>query len=381
MKRIFILLIFIPLISYGQFVRLTKYQAKSALYLDLDRLYNYNLYERNQIGLGLYFATPTDNDKVPQWRINAYGGYSTLPKDIKFGGEVALCFPQGWRWKPFIQYFEDYIPAGNTNLDAYSLLNPSQNPGFMTSHMLRVRRAAIGTRFTPNHGILDFSMEMRYDREWLRYEGSKLLYPTLNPEDYRDFQDFATIHLLTTYKGRLLLDMSFSNQIGDNNTLPSLRAILQYNRNYNYKNSTLNTFYQSGIITKNAPLQHCFDISGTAGSHYYFNNALSTLAPNSFTADYYFRFSLKWRLKRLIQENKVFNPKPFLQVSGAAAQRYSGEWTALLEPCIGVDDLLRFGLLNFGGAFAYKLAPKGADCYSSNFKDNNALIITASLIL
>ena len=381
MKRIFILLIFIPLISYGQFVRLTKYQAKSVLYLDLDRLYNYNLYERNQLGLGLYFVSPTNNAQVPQWRLSAYCGYSTLPQEWKYGGKVTLCYPKGWKWQPYLQYFEDFMPAASTSLENYSLLNPNMNTGFMTSHLMRVRRAAIGTSFTPNHGILDFRIDLRYDREWLRFEGDRLLYPVLQPEDYRSFQDFATLHLLTSYKGRLLFDLSYTSPINDFTSRHSLRAILQYSRTYKYKNSILNTFYQGGIITPDAPLQHRFDISGTAGSHYFFSNALLTIAPNSFIADYYVRFTTKWRIEHLIALNKFFNPKPFIQLSGAAAKQYNGVWTALLEPCVGIDDLLRFGLLNLGGAFAYKMAPHEAACYSPIFKENYALMITATLSL
>lgn len=381
MKKILILFIFIPLIAFPQYVRLTDFKSKSTLYLDLDRLYNYNIYERNQLGLGLYFVTPTNNDKVPQWRIDAYAGYSTLPREWKYGGKVTLCFHKGWQWQPFVQYFEDFVPASSIYLNTYSLLNPSQNTGFMTSHMLRMRRAAIGTTFTPNHGILSFHVDFSYDREWCRYKGNDLLYPKIYPEDYITPQDFATLHLTATYKGMLTLDVSSFKEIASYDTPLSIKAILQYNKSYKYKNSTLNTFAQMGFVTQNTSYSHRFDISGTAGSYFFFDNSLHTLAPNSFTSDLYARFSTKLRLNKLIPDNRYCNPKPFVQVSGAAAYAYDDTWTALLEPCVGIDDILRYGAIIFGAAFAYRLSPKNASCYSPYFSDNSALMFTATLTL
>ena len=63
-KRLAILLMMLPALSAAaQGFRLTPYKSPSALYLNVDRLYSYNRYEKSHLELGLQWVTPSETPR------------------------------------------------------------------------------------------------------------------------------------------------------------------------------------------------------------------------------------------------------------------------------------------------------------------------------
>ncbi len=53
----------------------------------------------------------------------------------------------------------------------------------------------------------------------------------------------------------------------------------------------------------------------------------------------------------------------------------------LLEPCIGIDKLLHWGVLDLGVAAAYQMTPKKTSYHLDNFLDKFAVMCVAKLII
>ena len=56
-------------------------------------------------------------------------------------------------------------------------------------------------------------------------------------------------------------------------------------------------------------------------------------------------------------------------------------FAGLLEPCIGIDGLLHWGVLDLGIAAAYQMTPKKTSYHLDNFLDKFAVMCVAKLII
>ena len=381
MKRILLILLLFASTAQAQYVRLTNYKNPTALYLDLNRIYNYNLYERNQFGIGFYLVNPSDRLDCLQWNISAYVGYSTLPKELKYGATVALQTPTNLRLKPFVQFVDDFEHAGSSNLEQYDLLSPAQNASYMSSRYARIRRGAIGASLTiPSTTPTNVIFDVRYTRESLRFDSQGYLYPNIYPEDYRGFTDFAEMHLRVTFLKHFTFDALGGIADPNGTHIRGFRAILQYRNTKRLSKSELYLFSQAGYVTPNAPYTRRFDLSGTAGSYFYFNDAFLTLARNSVITDFYFRIHARWTCDPLIKLD-FCRPAPFAQLGAIVAKTHDGTWNAFAEPALGVDGIIRWGVLDLGVALAYRLSPHNDPSYTTELKDKMAVMFSAKLIL
>ena len=66
----------------GQYVPLHR-GARGSWYLNLDRLWNYNLYEQSRWGAGLRYGSV-------RWDVEGYAGYGVLDRQLKGGVSGAL---------------------------------------------------------------------------------------------------------------------------------------------------------------------------------------------------------------------------------------------------------------------------------------------------
>ena len=128
-KRLAILLLLFPaLVIEAQSIRLTRYRAATALYLDAERLYNFNLYERHRFELGLTWVIP--NESCPeakyflgQWTLKGYGAYGTGDKEFKLGGSAQLRLPTRSNVRLQMSAYKDLERAASRRLSSYRMLS------------------------------------------------------------------------------------------------------------------------------------------------------------------------------------------------------------------------------------------------------------------
>lgn len=369
----------------AQYIRINDAKAKSALYVDLDRLFNFNLYEHARFGAGFYLATPANDPKSPQWQISAYAGYGTFDKGWKYGASVALQSVGTHRWRPYVSYYDDLAQMSSIRLEGYSLLSTFANTSYVASHFARVRCAEVGTSAKFNK--INAAASVRYVTEWLLYDAyGDLLYPNLYEEQMPRENDYTEANVRLT-RGEWTLDLRAGSHDGYWDEWYG-RAILQYNKSIGIgKKGILSLFGQSGYSTTLTPYQHLFDLSGTFGSCYYFNNTLLTLAPNTFVTDLYSRSCVSFKLDHPLWNTPLSHPSPFVQLGGAVGRdiRHNSRTLCVMEPAIGVEGLLRWGYLDLGVAAAYRFSNnEGAFPYPANAPSQNypfAIMAVAKLLL
>ena len=156
----------------AQSVRLTPYDSPSALYANLDHLYNYNRYEKSRIELGFTWVNPSETARQSpssplRWRLNGYAAYGFGDKALKYGGGAKLRLPGRGGVELELKAYNDYTRAASRSMEGYRMLAPDHNPGFLSSRF-------VGTK----GGMLGFSMNVT--SRWSLMASAKL-----NWEDYR----------------------------------------------------------------------------------------------------------------------------------------------------------------------------------------------------
>ena len=165
-------------------------------------------------------------------------------------------------------------------------------------------------------------------------------------------------------------------------TWPAHKPIAQLLAEYDITlhNSLFETrcYLQAGITPPNTPYIYMFDLGGTSGSFLYFRNSLLTVLPCEYSANSFVMASLRIKADQPLFStwNSLFvvgsNPKPFVGVNAAwghiwgqdADGRIHYENLDLRSPSdgfaelvVGVDGLLRWGVVDNGIAFAVRLHP------------------------
>ena len=395
MRKLFIILLFICSSLYAAAQYLPLYSNKDyAIYLNLGSAYQYNLYEHSRAEANFYFVTPNGAQNKPQLQLSAYGAYGFFDRGFKYGAKLAVQLPGTMQWKPFVSFRDDIAQAGSIRLGNYELLTPEFNVSFVASYFSHIRELQVGVSGLPLASLttsslssLQFSLSARMLREWSLFGPNGLLYPHLYDEDEPShFIDFLEAHIRMDWNG-WSLDVLGGAFKQDAQSL-YIRTILQYNNRLQLsKKSYMRIFGQAGWVSQGATASRMFDLSGTRGTYYYFYNSLLTIRPNYFYTDRFVRTSVAFYPFGKLWDLSLTHPEPFVQLGAAYAPAAlnmgldNGTYLALLEPAIGFDGLLRWGVLDIGAAIAYQLAPTSAFNYSPEPYNNYALTVIAKLIM
>lgn len=396
MRKLFIILLFVcsSLGALAQYLPL--YSNKDyALYLNLGSAYQFNLYERSRAEANFYFVTPNEAKNKPQLQLSAYGAYGFFDRGFKYGAKLAVQLPGAMQWKPFVSFRDDIAQAGSIRLGNYELLTPEFNVSFVASYFSHIRELQVGVTGLPLASLtsgslatLQFSASARMMREWSLFgPDGGLLYPHVYEEDVpAHFIDFLEAHVRLNWNG-WSLDVQ-GGAYKDNRQSLYVRTILQYNNRLQLSKKTyMRLFAQAGWVSQSATTSRLFDLSGTRGTYYYFYNSLLTLRPNFFYADRFVRTSATLFPFGKLWDFTLSHPEPFVQLGAAYAPAAlnmgldRGTYLALLEPAIGIDGIIRWGVLDLGAAFAYQLAPTSAYNYFPEPYNNFAITFIAKLIM
>lgn len=389
---------------------------------DLNSLYNYNIYEHHRWGAGFDIITPIKYDtrygSLFQNSIaaNAYFAYGTGDEAGKYGGSIELLFPRAVFRSIGIAYQHDLQRIGSHSFNEYNLLNTSDNSTYLSSRYVGMDRIAAKTKIDPSGPSILF-IEYIHSRERYLFDATRLLYPSINDNDAMPYSIYNEIFIKLYYgdhwKFSLLTNVTASDdnvfRINSNPlfSLDYVRFLSEYSNTISFTNSLqqLSLFAQCGFILGDAPFSRRFDLSGTGGCFYYFNNTFLTVPPNTFLSDAFVLASIRYTAGISLWKSTISEPHPFLQLSavwgmingknvidGTGSFYLEGSkppqqiaLTApnkgLLEPCIGIDKLLRWGVVDLGIATAYQLAPKNSSYHIDNFWDKFAVMLIAKLII
>ena len=392
-----------------QYLRLVGDPMHTALYFDIDRVWNYNLYEHSRWGGGLRLAMNNMGRTVSSLTTDAYLGYGTYDKRWKWGVRVDARLAGTHGSHLYATYLNDLVATASRSLDAYQLTNINYNSSFMTSRFNRVHRATIGWQYSP-FKPLTLNLEARLSREQSLFyytpQQSGLLYPdgSFQPE-----AELAEARLLirhtSGWSGEALFGLST-----DSKYLYS-RILTQYSHRRRHQHLATDLFLQSGLnlsATEGTPYSRMFDLGGSSPCALLFYRTLLTATPNEFTSNAFLLASL-----RVATSRPLFNlfsdllqlgsrPSPFVQLTaawghlfgqdehgclavGADGTPYNGmplqsPYLGIVEPTLGIDGLIRWGITEWGVAVAYRLTPTAATYHRSG-RDNLALLFTAQLAL
>ena len=420
-KRWLITLLLLPTIQLGaQSIRLTRYDAPNALYLDADRLYNFNMYERSRMELGLVWVSPSETAAQPrkasgQWTLTPYVAYGTGDHAWKYGMGAWLRLPGKHLVRLGMWAYNDLERAASRRLNSIRMLMPSMNDGIVTSRFVGVKGGELNVAFRPGYG-LEMLVSMRQTWEDYRFDNYGCLYPYRDASQRAATDMFTEIYARTYWRNCVTLSLRGGrHSISENGTLDIdnrlthpdnsqsnyyWQALAQYDADLGGESAQwlkgLHLFGQLGFASQKAPYSRMFDLSGTAYAMYFFKQSFLTVRPNKFAANVFAHVCLNYTAPLPLWELSWSAPHPFLQINAmwghllgqdANGQRVWDGLTlqapnkGLIEPATGFDRLVHWGLTDIGFAVAYQICPMSANYIYDRLEDNIAFTIVAELIL
>lgn len=410
-KRLAILLMMLPALSAAaQGFRLTPYKSPSALYLNVDRLYSYNRYEKSRLELGLQWVTPSETAEHPrmfigQWMVKGFVGYGFGDKALKYGGGVQLRLPGSNDLRFYLKGYNDLEAAASRKLESYRLFTPDYNTTFLASRYVGVKGGRFDVSIAPSRKW-SMAAGVFFNREDYRFDHlGNLIYPASKTTALAPAMRHMGLSARVDWSAGLTLLLAAGRMTplaSRNDTRNYFRALAQYNAEPGEYG--LHVFAQAGYTTSGTPYSQMFDLSGTARSLYFFRNTFITVRPYTFTANMFAHLCLNYTAPMPLWETRWSQPQPFLQVNAmwgwlhgqdenglvALADPAFGQgntmllqspYMGLMELATGFDGLLRWGLIDFGAGVAYQLCPTKAPYLNENPTDNFALALLATFIL
>lgn len=389
----------------AQYIRIVGNPQRCALYFDMDRLYNFNLYERSRWGGGLHLVWNTNGQILRQLTADGYAGYGTYDKRWKWGGRVDLLWNERHQPHLYVAYIDDLAAVASRTLESYQLFNFSNNSHFMSRRFHHVRRATAGWQWTA-WKKLTINIEGRISAEQRLYHSvntfsSDLIYPSRFHSD-NVFHEFRiALQHSSGWRGE--------TTTGIGGEYFFTRTIGQYAHTFRPGPFNLSVFSQAGIVLSlkdgQTPYSRMFDLGGSWNSSYCFQRTLLTASPNEFTAEAFGFLSLRLSLRKPLYEvfSDLFqlgsSPRPFIQMVAAWGTLWNHDANGqrqvelgsfdnltlqapnlgILEPAIGIDGLIRWGITDWGVAAAYRLTPTTAAYHRASPRDNLALMVSLTL--
>lgn len=112
--------------------------------VDLNRILNYNDYEKLRLGVGLH-----TNDEVSKWvSVGGYGAYGTGDKAFKYGGDAGFIFDRYNHIKLDLSYQQDVTGAGIVSFyNDHNLLSTENYYNYYINNMDKMQKEMISFSF------------------------------------------------------------------------------------------------------------------------------------------------------------------------------------------------------------------------------------------
>ncbi len=347
----------------------------TTLAFDYDHVWTYNLYERSRWGGGLEL---TIRDSIT---ISGFVGYGV--RDEQWKGGVGASYKLPWSHHggtASLNVARDYHAAASRRLKASSITDIAGLSGFMTQ--LMDDRRCVDIAYLFSFGRTTYVVEGSVFRGYKLYDSwLRPLYLVDGAELERSDGYELSVRM---YHGA---GFSAGAVVTDDF---DWRLLAQYDRRFGIGPFYLSAFAQAGICGNTAPFYYQFDMGGTYGSPLWFRNSMLTLQPYEYVAQYFTYGSLRLQFKKPLFSlwSKLFavgtNPRPMVGVSGAWGGRYdygvgeltggSSEALTAVELMAGIDGLIRWGVADYGVAFAVRPWPLDGG------EARTAILLTAGLV-
>lgn len=394
MKRTLLTLILLAAAAwgaYGQETLLLGNAERTALYLDPGRIWNYNHYEHSRWGVGLRLVTHPHHFIFNKIDASAYLGYGL--HDQQWKGGIGLS--EHWRGSRLHGVFyqravRDFRAAGSRRI-----ANPWNESGqllgdFMARRMTDEQSITLGHRW--HTARWRWAVEATWGKRGWLFDENRLLFLGTDNINYANF-----LHL------RLLLRHScgVSAMLEAAPDGSMARLLADYRRNIPLGFFSLDIFAQAGITPEQNEYIDMFDLGGMWGAPVYTGHSLITARPNEFTTNAFTLLNLRFQTSKPLYKiysslfNVGSNPVPFVAFNAVWGMLWNQDtdgqmpWRStylqapnrgIVEPTVGVNGLIRFGLVDWGLAFTYRYVPDSAPYHFSPESSNFVLLITASLI-
>ena len=427
MKKIFVMIgimmgLWMPRMAAQTYIGLTNPESKHALYLDIDRLYNFNRYEKSRIGAGLYYTVPFgEKGASPTFMTNWYVGYGFHDAGWKYGGDLAIKLHNRTKTKFLVGWQQDMEQAASRRIDSYRLLDVATNYSYLAWQFSAFNRLTVSCELTLPQSIM--TIQGKASREHYLFDNHGPLY-TVEGDARMPFNKFYELRLLWDIRGAWKFDLTLGMMqrewrnlvtpaLAVDQNMPYARLLAQYQDTKpvgNYWN--LNMFAQVGLTTKEVPYSRMFDIGGCGGSYYYFRNSLLTVLPGEFVSNNFAYINFRLIGKKPLWNTIISRPVPFVQIAGlwgcswankggdadysllyneymgavsnADAEkviRLNQPIKGVFEPAIGISNLLRYQYINISFAVAYRVVPHSAGYYRPETIDNFSFMTGAAINL
>lgn len=382
----------------SQLIPLYESEGGSILYLNPSRIFSYNLYEKSRWGAGLRYDIALAGKIFKTLSLSGYGAYGYEDERFKWGLKSDLLWNSKRQTHTYMEVIHDLTPDASRNLGSYQLTSFTATPLFMTRLFSDTWRltAGVSERIMKR---LTTSFEVRLSRERPLYDKyGHLLYPDDLQGGATTRHDFGELRLLVSHDWGWTSEIIFGSENPCGKKDPFIRLLSQVDHTFPLTPFDLHLFVQVGGVSPDSPYSRMFDLGGIWTSPLSLERALLTARVNEFGATIFglsvIKLSLEKPVFRLVDEDLRigFSPTPFLRVGaewGALMDTYYAKSSyrpmapdkGLMEVGAGVDGLIVWGAVEWGGIVAYRLAPSSAPYHYSAVKDNLALMLTAHLNL
>lgn len=372
--------------------------VRNTLSLDINSIFNYNQYEKSRWGLGLQYDIALDGERFRALVLSGYGAYGYEDTRFKWGLKVDLQSKLTHQSHTYISFSHDLSPDAARYLIPYQLTSFTSTGSFMARLFSDAYRLTLGFSRQATVKRTD-CFELRLSRERYLHYGTTQIYPS-SYSNLKDLphMDFVEGRVFVAHnsglRGELLAGIYgnftdiFSANI--NRQQAFLRLLLQYENEFYFSAFELDLFAQGGVANSGAPYSRLFDLGGTWGSPLALEKSLLTARPNEFTTNLFTLINLK-----LTTQLPLFRfdspllalgtaPSPFLLCN--VAWGIMGEYTGasvpdkgIAEVGAGIDGIIVWGAVRWGGAVVYRLTPSSADYHYPDSKDNLLFLFTAQL--
>ena len=393
----------LPLSAVSQWLSLS-HDGGGPLWVDPNRLYDYNQYEKSRWGLGLRWgwdASEIDTTRYGWDRLSlaAYTAYGYADQRFKWGVEASLWGNPKLNEQFYINFFHDLTPDASRAISTPSLNILTAPSSLMTRLFSDTYRLTFGHTRKVTKKLTE-SLEFHLSRERQLYGNGNPyiatpIYPTYSELNDMKAYDFAELLLYLSHSSGWSGKVEFG--VFKTTSLSAqtfLRTLVQYDRRFPFSFLSLQVFGQGGIVNGSAkiPYSRRFDLGGTWSSPLLLNHSLLTVRPNEFTAMLFSMVNLKLTTTDPLFEfyNNMLaigtSPHPFLLANAAWGASFDGiiyhaPSEGIAEVGAGIDGILVWGMVNWGFGVVYQLTPESAPYHLPDPKDNLTFLFTASLNL
>lgn len=385
-------LMLLPLAAAAQQSLLAGNPDRTALYLNPAKVWNYNHYEHSRWGAGLRLTTHPSWFIFNQIDADVYLGYGLGDEQWKWGVGLEEHLRGSRINSTFYQrYTSDYRGAGSRRIGNPWTAGGSLLGDFMASRMISVRSATLG--YHMQAGSWRWALEATGGKRGYLFDDNHLIYANLEDVTYSNF-----IHLRLMM--RHACGIGAQLEVAPDGSMARLLA--EYKRNIELTHFNISIYAQGGLTPERNEYIDMFDLGGMWSSPLYVSNQLATARPNEFTANAFTLLHMQIETARPLFRlysslfNVGINPSPFVGITAAWGALWGQDadgqrpWLGsylqaphrgILEPTLGLNGIIRFGVVDWGAAISYRLTPSDAPYSYTDPYDNLMLIVTAKLLI